>query len=72
MILSVEHAALARASNRVNAARNQTGSLALYLTAPEHRAEARRAYDLLVQAEGILEALRDRVPAYAGGTGQDA
>lgn len=62
-----EFAALSQATNRVNAARNSVGSLKFYLDDPSHQTQAARAFNLIVRAEGILEALRNEIPVYENG-----
>jgi len=59
--LTILSGALMRALNNVNHARNEVGSLHLYTSPadPDIHDRVTDAYNRIVQAEGILEALRD-------------
>ena len=65
--LTILSGALVRALNSVNQARNQVGSLHLYTSPadPDIHDRVTDAYNRVAQAEGILEALRDDLDAWA-------
>jgi hypothetical protein len=72
--IRADFAALTGALNRVNAARNEVGSLSFHLRDPLQGRDARKAYHLIVQAEALLESLRSTMPVYdedEGDAGQD-
>jgi len=64
--LTILSGALGRALNRVNQARNQVGSLCLYISPadPDIQERVTEAYNHIAQAEGILEAVRDDLDAW--------